>query len=41
MAHYESVIAKFPEADRAEMRNEAGVIAVDCAFCSKVFEIEV
>jgi len=39
-AHYESVITRFPEAERAEMRNETGIIAVDCAFCSKVFEIE-
>lgn len=39
VAHYESVLAKFPEEDRAEMRNEAGLIVVDCAFCSKVFEI--
>ena len=26
--------------ERAEMRNEAGHIAVDCAFCSKIFEID-
>ncbi|AKM08135.1 Hsp33 family molecular chaperone HslO [Pelagerythrobacter marensis] len=38
--HYEQVIARFPEQDRAEMRDEAGKILVDCAFCSKVFEIE-
>ncbi|MBN8485973.1 MAG: Hsp33 family molecular chaperone HslO [Sphingomonadales bacterium] len=38
--HYVSVLGKFPEADRAEMRNEAGKIVVDCAFCSKLFEIE-
>ncbi|MDE2434994.1 MAG: Hsp33 family molecular chaperone HslO [Sphingomonadales bacterium] len=37
--HYAAVIAKFPEADRAEMRNESGVIVVDCAFCSRLFEI--
>lgn len=39
VAHYAEVLAKFPEDDRAEMRNEAGVIEVDCAFCSKVFAI--
>ncbi|NCU11411.1 MAG: hypothetical protein GXC70_04485, partial [Sphingomonadaceae bacterium] len=39
--HYISVLGKFPEEDRAEMRNEAGKIVVDCAFCSKLFEIEV
>lgn len=38
--HYEQVIARFPEADRADMRDEEGKILVDCAFCSKVFEIE-
>ena len=35
--HYEEVIARFDEEDRAEMRNEAGEIVVDCAFCSKAF----
>lgn len=37
VAHYEQVIARFPEEDRIEMRNEAGEIVVDCAFCSKAF----
>lgn len=40
VAHYASVIAKFPEEDRIDMRNEDGLIVVDCAFCSKLFEIE-
>jgi molecular chaperone Hsp33 len=39
VAHYEAVIAKFPETERSAMRNEAGVIVVDCAFCSRLFEI--
>ncbi len=38
--HYRSVLAKFPEADRAEMRGAGGLIEVDCAFCSKLFEID-
>jgi molecular chaperone Hsp33 len=38
--HYEQVIARFPEEDRADMRDDDGKILVDCAFCSKVFEIE-
>lgn len=38
--HYISVLDKFPEEDRADMRNEAGKIVVDCAFCSRLFEIE-
>ena len=40
IAHYEGVIGRFPEADRADMRDENGKILVDCAFCSKVFEIQ-
>ena len=39
VAHYQAVLGKFPEADRAAMRNDAGVIEVDCAFCSKIFTI--
>lgn len=38
--HYQEVLAKFPEEDRAEMRDEAGKIVVDCAFCSRKFPIE-
>lgn len=38
-AHYEKVLARFPEEDRAEMRNEDGAIVVDCAFCSQSFVI--
>ena len=37
--HYQAVLAKFPETDRAEMRNDAGLVVVDCAFCSRMFEI--
>ena len=37
--HYEKVIARFPPEERDEMRNDAGEILVDCAFCSKVFPI--
>lgn len=38
-AHYEKVLARFSEEDRAEMRNEDGAIVVDCAFCSQSFVI--
>ena len=38
--HYEEVIGRFPETERAEMRNEDGLIAVDCAFCSRQFAIQ-
>jgi molecular chaperone Hsp33 len=37
--HYEKVLARFPEAERAAMRNDEGKIVVDCAFCSRLFEI--
>lgn len=39
VAHYESVLRRFPEAERAEMRDDAGLIVVDCAFCSRKFGI--
>ena len=35
-----SVIARFPEDERAAMVGDDGVIRVDCAFCSSSFEIE-
>lgn len=38
--HYETVLARFPEAERAEMRDEEGKILVDCAFCSRIFALE-
>lgn len=38
--HYRQVLGRFPEEDRADMRDANGKISVDCAFCSKVFEIE-
>jgi molecular chaperone Hsp33 len=34
-----SVIARFAEAERAEMADEQGFISVDCEFCSRVFPI--
>lgn len=37
--HYLSVIAQFPESERIEMRNQDGLIVVDCAFCSRLFEL--
>ena len=38
-AHIRDVLMRFPEAERASMRDEKGVIAVDCQFCSRVFAI--
>ncbi len=37
--HYQSVLSRFPEAERETMRNEAGDIVVDCAFCSREFPL--
>lgn len=39
--HYEAVIARFPEDERHEMRNDDGIIAVDCAFCAKTFQLDI
>ncbi|MET0251382.1 MAG: Hsp33 family molecular chaperone HslO [Novosphingobium sp.] len=38
--HYRQIIDRFPEEDRAEMRDAAGRILIDCAFCSHQFVIE-
>ncbi|GEN99684.1 33 kDa chaperonin [Novosphingobium sediminis] len=38
--YYRSVLSRFGAAERTEMRNEDGLILVDCAFCSRVFEID-
>jgi len=37
--HYRAVIGRFPEDERAAMRDADGVIVVDCAFCSRSFAI--
>lgn len=39
VAHYRDVISRFSADDRADMKNDAGLIIVDCAFCSKDFVI--
>ena len=38
-AHIKDVLMRFPEAERASMRDEGGAISVDCQFCSRVFGI--
>lgn len=40
IGHYQEVLSRFSEDDRAEMRGDDGLISVDCAFCSKIFKIE-
>ena len=39
LEHYAEVIAQFPDAERQDMRDDAGVILIDCAFCSRVFRL--
>lgn len=41
LEHYAKVIARFPEEDQREMCNSDGVIEIDCAFCSKIFELRI
>lgn len=40
-SYYRSVLSRFPDADLAEMREDDGLISVDCAFCSKLFRIDI
>jgi molecular chaperone Hsp33 len=37
--HIASVLARFSEAERADMRGEDGLVAVDCAFCARTWRI--
>lgn len=37
--YYVSVISRFPEDEQQAMRNDDGIIAVDCAFCSRTFDL--
>ncbi|MEM1051863.1 MAG: Hsp33 family molecular chaperone HslO [Pseudomonadota bacterium] len=39
--YYTSVISRFAESERNGMRNESGVIAVDCAFCATTYELSI
>ena len=38
--HFESVLSRFSKEDRRDMADENGVIVVDCAFCSRKFDIQ-
>ena len=40
VVHFEEVLARFPKEDRREMRDDKGIIRVDCAFCSREFPIQ-
>ena len=37
--HIRAVIARFPAAEREQMADAEGLIAVDCEFCSRLFQI--
>ena len=39
--YYDGVLSRFPSDERDAMRNEEGKIVVDCAFCSKQFELKI
>lgn len=39
--YYSSVISRFPQAERDEMRDDSGIISVDCAFCAKSFALAI
>lgn len=41
MEHYAAIIARFPPEDQQVMRNDEGIIAVDCAFCSRTFALAI
>ncbi|MGI4876026.1 MAG: Hsp33 family molecular chaperone HslO [Janthinobacterium lividum] len=40
LAHIRDVLGNFPEDDRAGMRGDDGRIKVDCAFCARVFTVD-
>jgi molecular chaperone Hsp33 len=40
LAHYQTVLGRFAESERAEMRGPDGKIGVDCAFCARHFAVE-
>ncbi len=39
--HYRAVLSRFPDEEQAEMRDDDGMINVDCAFCSHFFRIAI
>lgn len=41
VAHYQSILAGFPEDQIAEMRDPDGTVPVDCAFCSRIIPVPV
>jgi molecular chaperone Hsp33 len=41
LEHYATVIARFPEDEQKAMCDDKGIIAIDCAFCSRLFELQI
>jgi molecular chaperone Hsp33 len=41
VAHYRKVLSQFPAEELDDMREPSGFIPVDCAFCSRVLEVDV
>ena len=39
--YYAAVISRFPRDEQAAMRNDDGMIIVDCAFCAREFALEI
>lgn len=39
--YYQSILGAFPESERVDMRDETGMVPVDCAFCSKILHVPV
>lgn len=39
--HYQSILGRFPEDQRADMRDPDGTIPVDCAFCSRIIPVPI
>ena len=39
--HFRTVLLRFPEAERAEMRDEQGLIVVNCEFCSRSYPLDI
>ncbi|KPF62993.1 Hsp33 family molecular chaperone HslO [Porphyrobacter sp. AAP60] len=39
--HYATIIARFPADEQEAMRGDNGIIAVDCAFCSRTFALSI
>jgi molecular chaperone Hsp33 len=39
IGHIRAVLRRFPEDERVHMADERGIITVDCAFCSRLFDV--